>query len=211
MQNTPKIFTAVDIEEIRKQYPQPAIKNGAVTEPKDTTEVFWELSRLCYTLFTVLGAVGKFINEVIRNDVAALAARNSAQSLVLESGPKPSETPPKDNQPFGFGGTDENALQRANELMDYFHQFGIASDFPPGYDKDQSIRVTETTRNQMTVGQFNNYINLMNNQVDRYKNNSGTESTKAKGTLDSINAAIELSTAVVKSITTTQTTVAAKI
>jgi hypothetical protein len=209
MENAPNVF--INLTSENRHRPLPAAPLSKVSGTKDATEVFWELSRLCYSLFTVLGAVGQFINDTLKDDVASLAARNSAQALVLDSGPQPSADPPKENAQFPFGGTGENGLKRANDLMDYFHKFSIGNEFPPGYDKNNGTRISDAERKTVTVGQFKTWVGLMQNQIDRLKNNSTVETTKANGSLQSINAAMEMSTAVIKNITTTLQAVATKI
>jgi hypothetical protein len=176
----------------------------------DATDVFWELADLNVKLYLVLGAAAQFINDTLKQIVADLRVRNSAQALALDSGVPPDEPPPAINAPFRFGGgikeanekDDRNkiALKRANDLLDYFHSFGIATEFPEGYSADPSVKATETTRRTVTVGQFNTWVNLLGNQIDRLKNDSSVEGTKGQGTMKSSSAAIESATTYIKDL-----------
>lgn len=169
----------------------------------DASEVFWTAARLCQALFSVLGEVGKFLNQTLEKTIADLRIRTSAQALILNSGP-PTGSTLKDDQKFPLGGTDASgdksnpvSTKRANDLLDYLHSFGLASTFPAWFATDPTKKVPNESRDVL-LGDFKQWQTELNNQIERIKNDSQVESTKAKGTLDSSSAAIDLATAIIK-------------
>ena len=83
-------------------------------------------------------------------------------------------------------------------------------DFPPSYATDPTRKVPNEARN-VVLGSFKGWQQELNNQTERIKNDSQVESTKAKGTLDSSSAAIDLATAIVKIMVTNTQTIAASL
>jgi hypothetical protein len=184
---------------------------SVVTSANDASAEFAECAALCVSIFGALGAVGRFINDLLKKYNADLNALNSAQALVLESGPpRDAPPPPNPDQGFAFGGgtsvpdpdpknsANIAATKRANDLLDYLHAFGIAMNFPPGYATNPSLKVDETTRRLATPNNFKEWQSQLTNTTDRIKNFSTVESTKASGTLKSGSAMIEEATSLIK-------------
>jgi hypothetical protein len=194
----------------------PVTADNNVASAPDPAEVFWQLARLCQDMFSVLGEVGKFLNQVLEKTIADLRLRTSAQGLIINSGPPPASNL-TDDKAFPLGGTDASgdklnpvSTKRANDLLDYLHSFGLAMDFPPSYATDPTKKVPNEARN-VVLSTFKGWQQELNNQTERIKNDSQVESTKAKGTLDSSSAAIDLATAIVKIMVTNTQTIAASL
>lgn len=185
----------------------------SVTATPDPSESFYRLVRLTYDLFVAISGWMDFVNKSLQKQVTDLSLRNQAQNLTILAGPqlKPNKNEAwKDGDVFPFGGTatDGSGLDRANQLLDYLHSFDIATDVPEGYKSDQNAKLTDTSRNQITVQQFNGWQNSLKNQIEQIKNASQVDSTKADGIQKSANAALDLSTAFQKSIQTAQQSLA---
>lgn len=188
----------------------------SVTAKPDPSESFEKLVQLTYQLYVAISGWMDFVNRSLEKQVADLRLRNQALELTVPAGPQlkaDKNEAWKDGDPFPFGGTatDGTALERANKLIDYLHSFDIATDVPPEYKNDANAKLTDASRNQITVQQFNSWQNVLKNQIEQLKNASQTESTKADGVQKSANAAIDLSTAFRKSLQTAQLSLAQSI
>nr|WP_314623018.1 hypothetical protein [uncultured Noviherbaspirillum sp.] len=201
----PDVTTSVTRPTTPASEPAAAVTGeNKVASVADAAEVFWIASRLCQALFSVLGEVGKFLNQALEKTIADLRLRTSAQALFLNSGPPNNGTITKDEQKFPLGGTDASgdtsnpvSTKRANDLLDYLHSFGLALEFPAWFAKDPSKKVLNESR-EVPLGDYKKWQTDLTNQIERIKNDSQVESTKAKGTLDSSSAAIDLATAIIK-------------
>lgn len=198
--------------------PAPTIADAVVSSPKDPTITFWELAELCYELFKVLGAVTQYLNDELQKSVLNLRDLNTAQLLANQSGP-PADPPLKPGDGFAFGGgtADPNSdpdgsnaagLKRANDLLAILHRYGLATDIPADYLKNNGAVLTEASRRNITVQAFTNLQSNLTNSVERIKNSSGVQTTKAEGALKSSNAAVELSTGVTKGLISMEQVVA---
>lgn len=179
----------------------------APTAKQDPSDVFYRLVRLTYDLFVAISGWMDFVNKALQKQVTDLKLRNQAQDLAIPSGPQLKANKDeawKDSDPFPFGGTatDGTALTRANKLLDYLHSFDIATDVPAEYKTDKNAQLTETSRNAITVQQFNGWQNSLKNQIEQLKNASQVDSTRADGIQKSANAALDLSTSFLKTIQT---------